>query len=143
MYSITLGVETGDHVAITINRRPVENDDWLDASIRVVAGAFRGCVSASLVTIDFPRFRQELEALHQTLDGTAIFDTIECQLEIECTGNGRGGINVTGIVQDRPGGGNKLRFDFDIDQTFLSALIRQIQELEELYPSKLHPDFPQ
>lgn len=143
MITITLGIDSGDHVIITVNERPYENGDWLASNIDVVAGAFSGSVSATLVTVDFPRFRRELETLYQSLDGTATFNTIERQLEIVCTGNGLGGIAVTGTVQDRAGDGNELRFGFDTDQTFLPALIRQIQELEEMFPNKMYPNFPQ
>ena len=143
MHSITLRGNAGDHVIITCHGRPDENDDWLDATIDVAAGAFSGRVSASLVTVDFARFRRELESLHQTLDGTATFETIERQLAIECVGNGRGGIGVTGMVEDRAGDGNQLKYQIDTDQTFLPALISQIRVLEELFPNKLHPNFPQ
>ena len=142
MQTITLGVDSGDYVMVTINGRPDDNDDWLEATIAVAVGSFSGCVSASLVTIDFPRFRRELESLHRTLDGTATFATIERQLEIECAGDGRGGIRVTGIVEDRVGDGNELRFGFDTDQTFLPALINKMKELEEAFPNKRHSNFP-
>ena len=143
MLTIKLGVDAGDHVDITINGRPDEKDDWLDATIHVVAGAFSGCASALLVTCDFPRFRHELESLHHSLNGTATFATIERQLKIECTGNGRGGIEVTGTVEDRVVDGNALRFRFDTDQTFLPELIAQIHDIEHAYPNKLHTNFPQ
>ncbi len=143
MHSITLGGDAGNHLIITINGRPDENDDWLDVAINVSAGAFSGCVSALLVTDDFARFRLELESLHQTLDGTATFDTIEGQLTIECVGNGRGGIGVSGMVEDRARDGNQLKYQIDTDQTFLPALISQIRVIEEMFPNKRHPNFPQ
>lgn len=138
MQTMTLGGDSGDHVRITIDGRPDDNDDWLDVTIDVAVGSFSGCVSAQFVTVDFPRFRRELKSLHRTLGGTATFETIERQLEIECSGNGRGGIRITGIVQDRVGDGNELRFGFDTDQTFLHALIHNLQEIEEAFPNKLH-----
>lgn len=138
MQTITFSGDSGDHVRITIDGRSDDNDDWLEATIDVAVGSFSGCVSASLVTVDFPRFRRELKSLHRTLSGTATFETLERQIQIECSGNGRGGIRVTGIVQDRAGNGNELRFGFDTDQTFLPALVHNLQGLEEAFPSKLH-----
>ncbi len=142
MHSITLDGDAGDYVVLTINGRPDENDDWLDVTISVSAGAFSGCVSASLLTVDFTNFRRELESLHQTLDGTATFETIEGQLTIECVGNGRGGIGVTGMVEDRARNSNQLKYQIDTDQTFLPALISQIRVIEEMFPNKRQPDLP-
>jgi hypothetical protein len=143
MHEIKLGIDTGDHVIISIDGRPDESDDWLAATITIAAGAFSGCVSAALVTPDFPRFRRELETLYNSLDGTATFTTIERQLELEFTGNGHGGIAIRGTIEDRAGGGNTLGFQFETDQTFLPDIITQIRQVENDFPNRWHPNIPQ
>lgn len=138
-----LGTDAGDHVIVEIDGRPDDRDDWLSATISVHAGAFSATIDATLVTCDFPRFRTQLEALYKTLSGSAAFDTIERQLEINCVGNERGGIAVDGFVQDRVGDGNELRFRFEIDQTYLPKIIAELQRIESDFPNKIHPSFPQ
>jgi hypothetical protein len=95
------------------------------------------------VTCDFPRFRRQLESLYKTLSGSANFDTIEHQLQIECAGNKRGGIAINGTVKDRIGDGNELRFRFDIDQTYLPILIAELEDIESEFPNKIHLAFLQ
>lgn len=135
MASFKLGTDAGDRLIVEIDGRPDERDDWLAATISVHAGAFSATIDATLVICDFPHFRTQLEALHKTLSGSAAFDTIERQLKINCVGNERGGIAVHGIVQDRVGDGNELRFRFDIDQTYLPRIIQELRTIESEFPS--------
>jgi hypothetical protein len=135
MASFKLGTDAGDHLIIEIDGRPDERDDWVSATISVHAGAFSASIDATLVTCDFPRFRRQLESLYKTLSGSANFDTIERQIEIECVGNECGGIAITGTVQDRVGDGNKLSFVFDIDQTYLPRVISELHLIESKFPN--------
>ncbi len=143
MASFKLGTDAGDHLIVEIDGRPDEQDDWVSVTILVQVGAFLASIDATLVTCDFPRFRRQLESLYKTLSGSAIFDTIECQLQIECVGNGLGGIAISGNVQDRAGDGNILRFGFDIDQTYLPRVISELHAIESDFPNKIHPPFQQ
>ena len=143
MASFKLGSDVGDHLIVEIYGRPDERDDWVSATISVRAGAFTASIDATLVTCDFPRFRRQIESFYNTLSGSANFDTIERQLQIECIGNERGGIAITGTVQDRVGDGNELRFGFDIDQTYLPKVISELHAIESEFPDKIHPPFPQ
>ncbi len=143
MTAFKLGTDAGDHLIVEIDGRPDEHDDWVSAKISVHVGAFSATIDATLVTCDFPRFRRQLESLYKTLSGSANFDTIERQLTIECVGNERGGIAITGTVQDRVGDSNELRFRFDIDQTYLPRVISDLHSIESEFPNKIHPPFPQ
>ena len=143
MASFKLGTDAGDHLIVEIDGRPDERDDWVSATISVQAGAFTATIDATLVTCDFPRFRRQLESLYKTLSGSANFDTIERQIQIECLGNDRGGIAINGPVQDRVGDGNELKFRFDVDQTYLPRIISELQDIESEFPNRIHPAFPQ
>ena len=94
MSSMLLGVDHDDHIRITVEFRREEADDWLKSTIDVRAGSFRGSVPVTLLTIDFPAFRKQLEPLYDSLSGVAKFETIERQLRFTCTGNGHGGILI-------------------------------------------------
>ena len=142
MASFKLGIDAGDHLIVEINGRPDDSDDWLAATISLRGGAFSATINANLVTCDFPRFRSQLETLYQTLSGTALFDTMERQLQITCAGNDRGGILVDVVTRDQVADGNELCFGFDIDQTFLPGVIAELREIEAQFPNKIHPEFP-
>ena len=67
---------------------------------------------------------------------------IERQLQINCIGNERGGIAVDGIVLDRVGDGNELRFRFDIDQTYLPRIhCGTANPSNRTFPNKIHSGF--
>ncbi len=138
MTSFTLGNDGSDRVVVRISGRPDAQDDWLDASISVCAGAFSGSIPVALSTCDFRPFREQLDALYQTLDGPATFSTPEQQLEFVCRGNGFGGITVEGVIADQVSDGNSLRFQFNIDQTFLPAIIDDLRKVESAFPNRLH-----
>lgn len=138
MASFKLGTDAGDHLMVEIDGRPDERDDWVSATI-----SFTATIDATLVTCDFPRFRRQLNSLYKTLSGSANFDTIERQLQIECLGNDRGGIAINGTVQDRVGDGDELKFRFDVDQTYLPRIISELQDIESEFSNKIHPAFPQ
>jgi hypothetical protein len=143
MANFKIGSDASNHLAVAIDGRPDERDDWLTATISVRVGAFTGTTDATLLTSDFPRFRTQLESLYKTLSGIALFETIEGQLRINLAGNERGGIAVEGRVQDRVGDGNELIFRFDIDQTYLPQIIRDLLMIESEFPNKIHPSYPQ
>ena len=143
MPTFKLGTDAGDHLTVEIRGRPYERDDWLEATVSIRAGGFGGSFDATLMTCDFPPFRTQLQRLYETLDGTATFETIERQLRIECAGNGCGGIAIQGVAKDQVADGNVLRFEFGVDQTFLPAIISDLQDIEAEFPNRVHPDLPQ
>jgi len=54
-------------------------------------------------------------------------------------GDGAGHIAITGTVKDEPGMGNSLKFSIDLDQTFLPAILGQLDEIDREYPVLGHP----
>jgi hypothetical protein len=47
-----------------------------------------------------------------------------------------GGIAVEGVIKDQVSDGNTLRFQFNIDQTFLPAIIDDLCEVESAFPTR-------
>jgi hypothetical protein len=79
------------------------DDNWVRAEVFVSVGAFKGKYTAAFLTSDFVGFREELQVLHQSLSGQATFSTLEEQLSLKLSGNGRGGISLAGVAVDAPG----------------------------------------
>ncbi|WP_211983218.1 WapI family immunity protein [Bradyrhizobium tropiciagri] len=87
------------------------------------AGPFQGAVLDETVGVE--PFRTQLIALHKTLKGEAKLSSYE-GLEVVLVGNGRGGIGVhVQIVADHVAP-IRLKFSFGIDQSYLPAVIQQI-----------------
>lgn len=110
------------------------DDNWLSVRVDVSTGAFSGEFDAAFLTEDFVGFREQMVALYDSLMGEAIFATLEGQLSLRVTGDGRGGITVTGEALDQPGIGNRLAFAFALDQTSLVGTLRGLNEIISLFP---------
>lgn len=115
-------------------RAPVRDDNWLTSQIRVCAGAFRVEVNAAIVTDELAAFLTQLLPLYNTLLGTAEFSTLEEQLHLRLTGDGKGHIELVGEVADQPGVGNRLHFTLQFDQSQLEASIRELKRVTSEFP---------
>lgn len=137
---VHIGGETADYVAIQPLYRThpglfsYEDGNWLTCQISVVSGSFRGSFDACLRCEEFPPFLRNLEALSQTLEGAATFSTMEGQLALTLTGDGKGHVQVTGEAMDEAGTGNRLEFTFNIDQTYLPLICTSLQDLLAAFP---------
>ena len=116
--------------------------NWIACEIHISAGGFRGGFEASLRSDEFQAFLTELESLDQTLEGTAAFSTMEGQLALAMTGDGKGHVRVRGEAQDLPGG-NRLQFEFDIDQTSIAEICRALERFMIAFPVTGTPDAEQ
>jgi hypothetical protein len=110
------------------------DDNWLSVQITVAAGAFEGSFDAAFLTSELVAFRDQLQALHTTLRGTAELRTLEEQLSLDCVGNGLGSIELSGVAFDQPGIGNRLAFKLALDQTQVGAALAQLEVVVSEFP---------
>jgi hypothetical protein len=126
--------------------RPQSTDyydgNWLHASVQVHVGGFDGRVSGSLRAEEFVGFRDEVTALHQSLDGDATFRTMEDWLTVRMKGDGRGQIEVKGQLYEDPGSVNRLMFRLELDQTFLASILAGLDQVVTRFPVRGHPGAP-
>ena len=133
--SLSIGCSENEQVEIIINQyehTPTGDsfdDNWLLCTVNVSFGNFTGTFGASFQSQDFIKFTQELKKLYACLKGTATFSSLEEQLEIKLTGNGNGGIELTGMCMDSVGVGNQLSFSTELDQTYLPSSIAELEEI--------------
>jgi hypothetical protein len=131
-----VGADQGEHVAVRVlDSDALDEYGWLTCEISVRAGAFSVVFGANLRTPDFPQFRQQLQQLYEDLQSPATFDTLEGQLSLTLSGDGNGHIDVKGEAEDKAGVGNLLKFHFEIGQTFLPAIIRDLDAISREHPS--------
>lgn len=136
-----IGEAAGDHISIKAmgRRYPHASDfwdgNWLDTSIEVSIGGFRGDVSAALRSDELSGFRKQLERVNEDLKGSALLTSLEEWLTLQVTVGNFGKLTITGQVGDAPGGGNTLSFTIDgLDQSYLSGVIDALEEIEAHYP---------
>jgi hypothetical protein len=123
--------------AISYERPPAGeyyDDNWLTVDVRVSAGGFRGEARAAFLTGELVDFLTQLRSVYQSLSGTAEFTTLEGQLRLKVTGDGKGHIELVGEVTDQPGVGNTLHFTLQLDQSQLGTSIHELEKLTETFP---------
>jgi hypothetical protein len=114
--------------------------NWIDCEVEVSVGAFRGRFRANLRSDELGTFCAELEALNGTLEGTASLNTMEEQIALSLTGDGKGPFRVQGTAVDTAGSGNRLQFGFEIDQMYLPEILGSLEQLLKAFPVIGTPD---
>ena len=143
---ILIGDSSGQHVLIRplFRSQPglfdVRDGNWIDCELEIVAGSFRGGFRADLRSEEFQTFLEEVEGVTRTLDGTASFTTMEGQIALSLSSDGKGHVRVTGDAIDAPGIGNRLQFVFDIDQTYLPPVCESLGHLLAAFPVTSAPE---
>lgn len=138
--AFSLGESKHDRVEVSVlgyERPPTGDyydDNWLTVEVSLAIGGFRGRFQASFLTAELMEFRDQLAALYKSLNGEAKLVTMETQLLLSLSGNGRGGVSLKGEATDQPGTGNRLVFGLDLDQTHLAATLGELDAAIERFP---------
>jgi hypothetical protein len=106
------------------------DDNWLIIEIRVQAGNFQCKTKAAILTDELIKFSSELRVLFETLKGSAAFTTLEEQLSLQLTGDGKGHIELCGEVE----AGHRLIFTLQFDQSQLGRSIHEIEKVLSQFP---------
>jgi hypothetical protein len=109
--------------SVRLSRAGTPNELGYPTIIDLRAGPFQGSVLDE--TVGFDGFRGHLVTIYESLDGKAQLGSFE-GFELDIVGNGKGGIEVrvSAVGQHVPL--IKLTFVFYIDQSYLPAIIQQI-----------------
>ncbi|MBE6626081.1 MAG: hypothetical protein E7628_02715 [Ruminococcaceae bacterium] len=98
--------------------------------MRVESSSFAGCGKLDVSKSIIETFAGDLESLCRTLSGRAILCETYGEGYVELVGNGKGQIDVRGLVVGHSENGymseQRLSFENVIDQTFLPKLIQAI-----------------
>jgi hypothetical protein len=141
-YAMTFSFGQSQHERIEVDvlryeRQPIGeyfDDNWVTVQVRVCVGGFRGTIDGTFITDEFVAFLTQLRVLYQSLSGTAEFTTLEGQLHLRLTGDGKRHIELVGEVADQPGIGNRLRFTLHFDQSQLGASIHELERVAAEFP---------
>ncbi|MFN0019660.1 MAG: hypothetical protein ACKVP0_15490 [Pirellulaceae bacterium] len=83
---------------------------------------------------EFAVFLEHVQELNSSLVGTAELRTLEGGLTLRLWIHERGDMWVDGDIFDGTLDGNRLRFHFNLDQSYLPPVISQLQTLLTRYP---------
>ena len=108
--------------------------NWIDCELEIASGGFRGSFRADLRSEEFTAFLAQTQELVQALQGSASLTTMEGQIAVFLTGNGKGPIRVHGEAIDEAGGVNRLQFQFEIDQSYLGPICQSLDHLLAAFP---------
>jgi hypothetical protein len=137
---VLIGDAGGPHVLIRVLFRnhpglfDYGDGNWLACDVEIAAAAFRGAFRADLRAEEFQTFLDEMEGLSRALDGVATLSTMEEQIALALTGDGKGHVRVQGDARDTPAGENRLHFGFDIDQSYLQEISRSLEIILSAFP---------
>lgn len=141
MAVILIRDEYGDDcVNIDVQARTFPNSEnsWdknhLDSPSVVHVGGFIGQIPARFHTWDLQKFRDELSQLYEKLEGEALLSTVEGWITSTCKGDGLGHISLVGGATDEMGNGDRLNFEFKMDQTFLPDILSQLDDVLAKFP---------
>jgi hypothetical protein len=142
MQSVLFVGDGGGQLRIDVlgyEREPVGeyfDDNWLSVAVEIKTGGFTGFFSASFLTGEIEAFHRDAAKLYDSLTGQAKFRTLEEQLCIDLSDDGRGHIQLTGSAEDQPGIGNTLTFAFTFDQTQLQSLVQSLAKVLAVFPMR-------
>lgn len=142
---VILGDSERERIRLTVLGRshPTCTDywdgNWLRTSVSVQIGGFSGSYVADLRAEEFRSFGDEVASLYSALEGDATFTTMEGQVSLVLSGDGMGHVSVKADLRDEAGTGNRLHCEFDIDQTYLPAIIDALGAIDSAWPVLGHP----
>jgi hypothetical protein len=114
--------------------------DGIDCEIEIGAGSFQGRFRADIRSDEFQTFLEQIEALTAAPDGTASLTSMEGQMAVSFSGDGRGRIRVAGEAVDVAGADSRLQFGFEVDSASLSEIARSLEHLLAAFPVRAAPD---
>jgi hypothetical protein len=125
---ITIGNNGGEHVSIC-PIGSVNSETGFEAKVEIHVNGFTGSLNPYFEIADISQFYQQLIKLYETLNGIAALTPIEAQFSLRLSGNGRGHIEAKGIAYTYASYGSCLKYEFEIDQSYLPRLIRSLKVL--------------
>jgi hypothetical protein len=117
---IVIGNRGANFVAIRVAQRGYEG--WTGAEIEVHCDGWIGKMSGCFMKGELARFAKEVRRLHRDLRGTAELQPLEPKIVLTFTGDGKGHVTVDGVARNDFASGTALKFQFTIDQTYLSGI---------------------
>lgn len=110
--------------------------NWVVTPIKVMLPGFQVKFSEGLHLSELHGFYQDLKRLYSELEGTARLDAMEGFLDLKAEVDSQGHIHWSVEIAHPVGSGNEARLQFvmDSDQSYLPALLDQIEAVLNGFP---------
>jgi hypothetical protein len=140
-----IGSIDGDYLMLQVFCRSHSADDywdgnWVDGSVELVVGGFRGSYGACFRAEEFVQFRESLAQLYSLSSQKAQFETMEQQLTINVIGDKLGHFTAECEAIDELGIGNRLNFSLSFDQTEIPKILKELDNVINEFPVVGKPD---
>jgi hypothetical protein len=135
-----IGRESHDHVRVAILDRPFEDDsdqrgrNLLRGMVHAAAGPFQGAYRADFYAWDLEAFRDDLQALRESRQGSAALDAADGGLRVEFSAVGPGRCVVRCVARDLWPSGARLEFEVRLDRADLAPVVRDLDALLRAFP---------
>ena len=123
---IALGNNGGSTILISPTSK-ISAEGWYQTDIEIKVNSFVGKINAYIELRDLTNFYQEVVALNKTLKGKAELLPLEDQFKLSLIADDMGHIAVEGHAYEQASYGNCLKFEFDLDQSYLPELIDSLK----------------
>ncbi len=118
---VTIGHTQADYVRIDVLSHEV--DDWRVADVEVACGIWKGTFRWQFYKGELRRFGQQIQQLYRTLSGTVSLDSMEPNLTLKMSGDGKGHMLIEGRAEPEFHVGTYLVFSLALDQTELPSIV--------------------
>ncbi len=115
--------------------------NWCVTRIGAVLPGFQAAFNGEMELSELQGFHQDLQRLYSELKGTVRLNTMERDIELMAEMDSQGHIHWKVELTNTSGSANmaRLTFEMDSDQSYLPALLAQIEAVLEMFPVKKRP----
>ncbi len=130
--------DSNGQINLSIEILGQEHDiEWLEGALDFNLKGFKSQFKFSLILGEFIAFFEELKKFNSTLKGEAMFSNIEDNIKLIFSTDGIGHVTIDGILND-PTHSVRTSFLIESNQTFLPALINQVDQIVKHYTSLIN-----
>lgn len=107
---------------------PFSIEGWCAANVEIAVPSFHGWIEIYLDAFAVNNFAGQLTNMYDSLQGTASLMPLEEQFTLTLHAKTSGHIHAEGTAWSQATCGNKLVFQFELDQSFLPQVLLQLQD---------------
>jgi hypothetical protein len=116
-----------EYVKMALNL-PFSIEGWCAANVEIAVPSFHGWIEIYLDAFAVNNFVGQLTNMYGSLQGTASLMPLEEQFTLTLHAKTSGHIHAEGTAWSQATCGNKLVFQFELDQSFLPQVLLQLQD---------------
>lgn len=108
--------------------------NWVISNVKVQIPGYYVDFNANLRTDEIRNFLNDLKLMNSQLSGKAKLKNLDSFINFDCAMNKLGHINWSGETCYPAGSGAVLNFEFVSNQSYLEDLIKELEDINYVYP---------